>query len=1164
MNTIFRNERIQRILMDLKGLMIKEVLPAEQVFLLKGRYDSVETAEPHKQEARPFPPYGQWSGRNAYFWFFTSAQLPRRFSGDSGQEALLLRVSTAVNQQPDTALLSSFVSAPSHRWDLMNPQFMLFVNGRLRQGLDTNHTEVFLNPEDLAGGSLRLDFQAYTGLTDASYGFLPELCVADPTVKELYYDILTLFESALALPEQDTARFSLLAAINESLNLLDLRSPGSEAFYAGIRAARAFLAEHGFGPADPALSVTCFGHTHIDLAWLWDLGQTRLKAQRSFATVLSLMEHHPDYCFMHTSPQLYAWLKQDNPALYANIVEKIEEGRWEPEGAMWVEADCNLPCGESLSRQLLYGKRFIRNEFGRDSRVLWLPDVFGYSAALPQLLKKAGIDCFVTSKISWNMLNTMPYDTFSWKGIDGTEILTDFITTPELGTPEGNCGATYNGVLHPETVMGAWKQYKQKEINRDVFLCYGYGDGGGGPTDEMLEKLERLKKGVPGFPTVRSGPIQPYFRDLARRMEGQKYLPKWTGELYLELHQGTYTSNARIKWNNRRAEAALMSAEALQSFVYAVRRTTAFTAAASTAAGCTAAPGLQQGTGSATTEEIMCGQSCEAACAYPAGELHDLWETLLLNQFHDILPGSCIREVYEESDRQFKLLFSRASFLQRQALNWLAAHTASPEDGFLLYNPSCFARDEVLAFSPAEGSLLRCETAPPCEEYGRITGGSPADRTAGSCGAAAVIGLKDAEGRLLPCQKLPGGKLLAAVSGIPGLGCMQLFPVFAPAKDMTASTASDDPAASVFPENRVPAVSAGFVSPDRMENDFFLLTFNETGQISRLFDKQAGRELLGEGCAGNQLTVYEDRPLRWDSWNIDMYYEEKSWPVTELLSRELTECGPVRYSLIQRFRYNRSAICQTIRLYGSIPRIDFLTEVDWQEDASVLKAEFPVRINADYASYEIQYGSVRRPTHANTSWDTAKYEVCAHRWADLSEGGYGVSLMNDCKYGYSIRDGRMRLTLLKAGMAPDPKLDRGRHRFTYSLYPHGGGPLEGGTVQAAQALNLPLFCTRIRQQEGPLSAGLSFFSCDLPDITLDCIKKAEDGEALILRFYENGNRHVHARFTCRFPMERVLETDLLENAAEEIPLTGPHSFGLDVTPFAVVTCKIYLQQGGML
>lgn len=1068
MNTIFRDDRIHRILMDLDALRIKAAFPVPEIRMLNGRFDSPDSAAPFLSQAQLYPIHGQWGGRNAYFWFFATVHLPDGFE----KEQLLLRVSTVAGQQQDTALLSTFVSAGSHNWDLMNPQFMVFVNGTLRQGMDTNHTVVPLDKEDYRNGSLELAFQAYTGLTDASYSFLPEVCVQDTAVRDLYYDMLTLFEAAHTLSEQSPQRFALLNTINEAINLLDLRNPESPDFYDGIEKARDYLGRYGYGSPDASVTVHCIGHTHIDMAWLWDLDQTRLKAQRSFSTVLSFMERYPDYFFMHTSPQLYAYVKHDNPELYEKIKARITEGRWEPEGAMWLEADCNLPGGESLVRQIVHGKNFIKKEFGRDSRILWLPDVFGYSAALPQILKKSGIDFFVTSKISWNMLNEMPYDTFLWKGIDGSEIPTYFLTTPELGASEGNCGATYNGVLHPETVSGTWKQYRQKEINHTVLMCYGYGDGGGGPTAEMLEKLKRMKRGIPGFPTVVSGNIRSFFEKLAEDLKCQKYLPRWTGELYLELHQGTYTSCAEIKKNNRRAERGFFALELLQSILF-----------------------------------------CQKD-VYPEEKLYEMWETLLLNQFHDTLPGSCIKKVYDDSREQFARLFEQMEELTGKGLCQLASRIAMDGPGLLIFQPAPFRRDALLQtdYQPFEESTLYLDTS----------------------------------GNVLPVQRSSDGKVLLALSGLPALGYTTLRAVDAKDPDYDRNRLSASDGLPLYP-----------ISSTHMENRFFSFDISETGEIIHLYDKKAGRMMMPENAAGNCLTVYEDRPCRWDNWNIDMYYEEKRWSASQVENVEVLERGPLRYALCIQKKYNRSFIKQTIYLYHHIPRIDFVTEVDWREDSSVLKAEFPFAVNTDFATFEIQYGSVRRPTHSNTSWDTAKYEVCAHTWADLSEGNYGVSLLNDCKYGYSVRDGRMAITLLKAGMTPDPTLDRGKHTFTYALFAHSGTVQEGGTIRAAHSMNLPLLTREMGSQKGSLPAEASFFTCSHSSILIDCVKKADEENALILRFYETGNCLCNARFTSMFPLRAVWDCSLLEEQQTEIMLSDANSFLYTAKPFSVNTCKLY-------
>ncbi len=1058
MNTLFRDQRIQRILYDLKGLIYHSPLPLKDLVFTDGFFKSPADAAPYRKTGTLWKHGQKWGGRNSYCWLHESITLPESHRNKS----LALCVSTEDYQQSDTSLLATFVSGPTHRWDLMNPQFMLFINGHLRHGLDTNHTEVILNEEEIKSPVITFDFQGYAGLTDKQYGFYASLSILDEPVNILYYHILTLFECAQAMSEDSPSKRQLTSILNEAINFLDLRIPGNDSFYKGLDDAIRHIETNAFGNPMEGVSITCVGHTHIDVAWLWDLKQTRLKAQRSFSTVLSNMDRYPDYVFMQSTPQIYDFVKEDSPELYSRIQEAVQSGKWEPEGAMWLEADCNIPSGESLVRQILYGKEFFNREFGKDSRILWMPDVFGYSAALPQILKKSGVDCFVTSKISWNMLNTMPYDTFMWKGIDGEEILTYFITTPEVGKDSGNCGATYNGVLHPEAVYGTWKRYKQKEINQDVMMCYGYGDGGGGPTTDMLEKARRLEKGVNGFPKIVMGNTGTFFSNLLQKVKDAKYLPKWVGELYLELHQGTYTSMGEIKKNNRKAEIALKAAEFFQVLELANHIPT------------------------------------------DTGRMKKHWKTLLLNQFHDILPGSSIEQVYIDSRQQFARLFKDIGEADRQALKNLTDKIHTQKDAFVVFNTLSFQRDDYISLPKSD--------------------------------LGTAEGVADTEGNLVPAQTDADGNLLIHIKNIPSLGYRTLYP------------ASDTwiPDGSVYP-----------VSENHLENEFYILDFDEAGFISRLYDKTCRHEVLEEKAKGNCLKAYDDRPYKWDTWNIDMYYEEKFWEACGLISSEVIERGPLRYGIRQHRKFQNSHIYQDIYIYHEMPRIDFVTEIDWKEDSLVLKAEFPVEINSDYATYDIQFGNVRRPTHANTSWDAAKYEVCAHKWADLSEGNYGVSLLNDSKYGYSIHDNTISLTLLKCGLAPYDKIDRCRHRFTYSLYPHTGTCYTGRTIPLAHQLNSALTVYRTKAHAGTLPESLSFLHCDNPNVIIDTVKPAEREKAFVIRLYETCNEHSDVTLYINLPCTSVKACNLLEIPEAEYPYTKNQPFHFQIKPFEIKTFLLY-------
>lgn len=686
------------------------------------------------------------------------------------------------------------------------------------------------------------------------------------------------------------------------------------------------------------------------------MAQTREKVVRSFATVLKFMDEYPEYRFMSSQPVLYYFLKQRYPELYAQIQQRVKEGRWETEGGMWLEADCNLTSGESLVRQFIYGKRFFREEFGQDNRILWLPDVFGYSGALPQIMKKSGVDYFMTTKLAWNQINKIPNDTFIWRGIDGSQVLTHLITTLNVGQdPKENFFTTYNGILHPDAIMGGWERYQNKEINNDILVCYGYGDGGGGPTRQMLETARRMEYGVQGIPKVRQASARTYFEELETRVKDNPHLETWEGEFYFEYHRGTYTSMARNKRGNRKSELLMMDLELL-------------------------------------------GVLADGRLPYPAEDLRCFWrDTILLNQFHDILPGSSIAEVYEVTKKEYEDLAAGAGKLLQERLNLLAGEGT----GVTVFNTLGFVRSGVVNLGDVTASALRDET-----------------------------------GKCYPVQRTADGAV-AYLENLPSKG----YKTFA-----LWEASGESP----------------FIRKDayHLETPYYAITLDENGHMVSIFDKKHDRELVQAGKAANQLRLYEDKPIYFDNWDIDMYYVEKSWPVDELVSMRWSEDGPVRTTLELEYRCNQSTIWQKIHFYANTPRIDFETKADWKEHQHLLKAEFPVDIHSDEATFEIQFGNVTRKVHTNTSWDKARFESCGQKWMDFSEGHYGVSLLNDCKYGHSVRDGVIGLTLIKCGVEPNPNADVEMHTFTYALFPHAGTWKEAGTVEESYQLNLPAYAVR--------------------------------------------------------------------------------------------------------
>ena len=1000
---VFLDKRAQAICDELKKLSVRQRRTIDAWFYKKGNF-----IRPHDAEAdeTPFLPFDSrimhWYGPDAHYWFKADMTVPDSFDG----RLLWLYVRTQIDEWDDGK----------------NPQFLLYVDGEVVQGIDMNHREVLLTRSARAGQTYRLDLQSYTGTLHTEFNLIVEMQEIDPEIAGLYWDVQVPLSAFSRLEEDGASRRELTRALNGAVNLLDLRTPYSDAFYASVREAREYLKTNlyeALGGHDDVIA-TCIGHTHIDVAWWWTVAQTREKVCRSFATVLKLMDEYPHYRFMSSQPQLYAFLKERHPELYARIRQRVAEGRWEPEGGMWVEADCNLTSGESLVRQFIHGKRFFKDEFGVDCRILWLPDVFGYSGALPQIMKQCGIQYFMTTKLAWNQFNKMPYDTFRWRGIDGTEILTHLITTLGVGQPVKNFFTTYNGMLHPDALIGGWQRYQQKEINNDILVSYGYGDGGGGPTRAMLENSDRMEKGVTGLPRVRQAFARTYFDELNARVQGSNRLPVWEGELYFEYHRGTYTSMARNKRSNRKAELHMMDLELLSVLA-------------------------------------------QDRLPYHAQEMDGMWKTILLNQFHDILPGSSIHEVYEVTKREYEALERQISALRGERLAALAA----PSDAVTVFNTKGFASDEAVCL--------------------------------GQLDAAALV---DADGARYPVQQTAEG----AVAFLPAL----------PAKGWRAYSVSNQPEPCAAP--------FALADDHHLETHYYTVELDENGLLSRLYDKENRREVLRPGQRGNLMRMYEDKPIYYDNWDIDIYYTEKYWDVTELTSLRWTDVGAVSATLELERCVSSSLIRQKIRFYANSRRIDFETYVDWHEHQHLLKVHFPVDVHTDEATFEIQFGNLKRKVHTNTSWDVARFESCGQKWMDLSEGHYGVSLLNDCKYGHSVKDGCIGLTLIKSGIEPNPTTDQEEHFFTYALYPHAEGWQQAGTVREAYRLNQPALSVR----GGQVGTEYSLASVQPANVILETVKQAEDGNGVIVRLYETENARTEACLTWNRPIASVEECNCIE------------------------------------
>ena len=1028
MPMFFLDKRVQVICEELK----KEAVCRRQIIgqwqYKEGKFVTPQEAE---KDASPFIPFDSlsmhWYGPDRHYWFRCDAKVPEEFGG----KALFLHVRTQIDESDDGK----------------NPQFLLFVNGEATQGLDMNHRDVMISRCAKAGDSCRLELQSYTGTLHTEFSLIAEWREIDPEILGLYWDLQVPLQAFSRLEEDSQSRMALTKALNDTVNLLDLRLPYSREYYESVKAARAFIRKNlyeALGGHEEVIA-TCIGHTHIDVAWWWTVAQTREKVCRSFATVLKLMEEYPNYRFMSSQPQLYAFLKERHPELFEKIRQRVKEGRWEPEGGMWVEADTNLTSGESLIRQFMHGKRFFREEFGVDNKILWLPDVFGYSGALPQIMKICGVEYFMTTKLAWNQFNKMPYDTFIWRGIDGTEILSHLITTLNVGQKESNFYTTYNGMLHPDALIGGWKRYQQKEINNDILISYGYGDGGGGPTREMLETSSRMEHGVTGLPKVRQAFARTFFDELKERVKGNKRLPTWEGELYFEYHRGTYTSMAQNKRGNRKAEFALMDLE--------------------------------------TISALACGLS-----EYPFQQLDQMWKTVLINQFHDILPGSAIKEVYEISKKEYEQLQKTAGELMRERMRLMAPES----ENLTVFNTKGFSSDEVVSLGSTEGRALI-----------------------------------DNEGRAWPVQKTEEGAV-AFLADLPAKG----YKTFRISREETET------------------MDAFRIGKNGVETPFYIVEFDEKGLITRLYDKEEEREVLKRGQRGNLMRMYEDKPMNFDDWDIDIYYSEKGWDADGLQSMCWTEDGPVRATLEIERKISACTIFQKIRFYAFDRRIDFETRVDWHVHQHLMKVYFPTDIHSDEATFEIQFGNVKRKIHTNTSWDWARFESCGQKWMDISEGHYGVSLLNDCKYGHSAKDGVIALTLIKSGIEPNPDCGQGEHLFTYSLYPHAGD-WRCGTIPAAYCLNQPAYAVKGGKENACFSLADTLDS----NVMLETIKRAEDGDGFIARVYETDNARTKTSLFWGRPVQQVEECNGLEEKICDLPFEKTDQGGAEI-PFVIKPYEI--------
>lgn len=839
------------------------------------------------------------------------------------------------------------------------------------------------------------------------------IAACNEAMRSLYYDIEVLQELMQQLPQESARRNAIMFSLREAAKIMN-KYDEEEA----IKARGILAKELNKRCGDESLSISAIGHAHIDLAWLWPIRETIRKGARTFSTALKNIELYPDYVFGASQPQLYQWMKEHYPGLFNKIRQRIEEGRWEPQGAMWVEADTNISGGEALVRQVLYGKKFFREEFGKDIKTLWLPDVFGYSAALPQILKKAGVDYFMTIKLSWNDFNRFPHHTFLWQGIDGSKVLAHM-------PPEG----TYNSSAAPRAVIKAEREFLDKGVSDECLMLFGIGDGGGGPSEEHLERLQR-EKNLNGLIPVKQEQSIEFFKRIEKDM--QKY-KTWCGELYLEKHQGTYTTQARNKRFNRKLELALRDLEL------------------------------------ASVEAFVNNEK-----PYPQEEIESIWKEVLLYQFHDILPGSSIKRVYDESCQRYEHLLDQVVELTESADNCLygKSDVQGRTQSAVVINSLSWDRSEWVRIGYS---------------WNRVT--------------------------------------------VPAMGhsVIRMY-------DEKISTYNNDLAAT----------------DGMLENEIFRVSFNEDGTMGSIYDKEAQREALEHGASGNAIMVYDDNDG--DAWDFSPLYSDRHTEPFALKSTEYWVDGP-RCILVQNYEFNNSKLVQEIILTSDSRRIDFKTRIDWQETGKMLRTSFKTNVFTDGVNCDIQFGTIKRPNNENTSWDMAKYEICAHKWIDMSQRDYGVALLNDCKYGHKVRNNVIDLNLLRSTSNPGTDADKGEHEFTYSLYPHEGNHIDGGVIHAAYELNVPLRVHDVTHIGNMNEERKSFITVDSENVIIEAVKKAEYSDDIIVRLYECCGSSVKARLNFGFEVKEVQLVNLMEEVIDEACFDKSKN-ELTFRPYEIHTLKI--------
>lgn len=926
----------------------------------------------------------------------------------------------------------------------------LSVNGVHHNGLDFNRYIIPLCENSKGNESYKLEAEINCKdfLPDSAYfsevGTMikqSQIGIIDQNVWDYLCLITTAFDYADTYPEE-FARVLVFKAIYDSQLTLDFTNieniSGSSS--AATKKLEKRLANME-GIKIPA-TVYAVGHSHIDVAWHWPIKETYRKTSRTFSSVLRLMEKYPNFKFSQSMPCLYEMVEDQYPELFAQISSRIEEGRWETLGSMYLEPDCNLISGESFVRQLMFGKQYWKEKFGSDSRICFLPDTFGFSPAMPQILKKAGTDYFFTSKLAWQETNPFPHSVFWWRGLDGSMVLSGMQQMHDFEKPK-----LYNGDGSPKGIIGSVAEFKDKEKGAPVLYLYGYGDGGGGVTPEMLDHLDRVND-IPLTPTVKLASVNDYFEAVSDAAK-ETSLAIWDGPLYFEKHRGTYTSMAKNKRNNRKSEFLYRYAELLSTMSYVF------------------------------TDRYN-------------AELNEGWRLILLNQFHDILPGTSVNEVYELSNEQYLEVENIAQAVIVDNLKNLKRDS----DRFSVLNTTSWTTTTV----------------------GRKK----------NCVGKAIV---DNNGQLAPQVYREDGSIDFLVTDIGPFGT-KTYSTIASEVKVTDAPARD--------------VSESFVAGN------FRIKFNTDGEIEELHDIRVDRDILKTAHSANRFSLLEDIPVEWGSaWEVTMKRFDKPSLAFETVVFDLIADNDLYVEFYLEKTFSNSKLNQEIRIYKDTGLIEFNTKVDWNELHKSLRVEFPVDVRAMNAKCDCAFGHYEMPNHRTTSVDSAKFEICAHKWIDLSEGNYGVAILNDSIYGHIVNDSNLSLSLLRSPDNPAEFCDRGEHAFTYYLYPHVGDFSEARIANLGYIVNDGIAVL----DEEIDSSFSSFVSLDTDTVIIETVKMSEDGQGIIIRCYEAYGQRSEATLSFNFPVESCIEINLLEEKEKEYVIRN-NAISFSVRPFEIKSFKL--------